>query len=264
MKFYWPLFPSIFNIVKISPWPLIISFRVLRLISEILFWWKFKNYNFLIFSLLIISYISFLWWRDITRESTYDGSHSFLTQQRIKIGILLLIFREVIFFSAFFWTFIHSRLSPTPELGINWPPLLVFPLNPFQIPFLNTLLLVSSGVTITWRHHSLINDGRKSFLRLLITIFLGLYFSYLQGFEYIQSRFSISDSVYGRIFFVATGFHGLHVIIGRIFLIICLIRINSNHFSPKHIIGFEIAIWYWHFVDVIWLFLFRLIYWWGN
>jgi cytochrome c oxidase subunit 3 len=172
---------------------------------------------------------------------------------------------EVLFFFRFFWAFFHRRLSPTIEIGIQWPPIGISPFNPFQVPLLNTIILLSSGFTVTWAHHAIIeNNFSQAWQRLTLTVILGVYFTILQGIEYWEARFSISDSVYGSTFFLATGFHGIHVIIGTTFLAVCLIRLNIKHFSINHHFGFEAAAWYWHFVDVVWLFLFITIYWWGS
>jgi cytochrome c oxidase subunit 3 len=204
----------------------------------------------------------YLWWRDVSRESTYQGFHRFVVQKGLKLGIILFILSEVLFFRRFFWTFFHRRLVPINEIGLNWPPFNVTPLNPFQVPLLNTCILLRSGVRVTWSHHALINNLKSAKLSLEVTIFLGVYFTFLQWFEYNDSSFCINDSIFGSTFFVATGFHGLHVIIGSIFLFFSLLRLVKNHFSQFHHLGYEIAIWYWHFVDVVWLFLFSIIYWW--
>ncbi len=206
--------------------------------------------------------ILYLWWRDVSRESTYQGFHNIFVQHGLKIGIIFFILSEVLFFRGFFWTFFHRSLSPISEIGLNWPPFNIFPLNPFQIPLLNTCILLSSGIRVTWSHHALINNYKSSKLSLFITIVLGVYFTFLQWFEYNDASFCINDSIFGSIFFVATGFHGTHVLIGSLFLLFSFIRMYYNHFSQYHHLGFEIAIWYWHFVDVVWLFLFSIIYWW--
>lgn len=171
-------------------------------------------------------------------------------------------FWSLIFFS-FFWAFFHSALSPNIEIGQLWPPLGIKSFNPLDIPLLNTIILISSGITITWSHHSILNKNFKErTLRLLLTITLGIYFTILQLIEYKEAPFTIADSIYGSTFFIATGFHGLHVIIGTLFLFFTLIRIQYLHFSSLHHFGFEAAAWYWHFVDVVWLFLYLSIYWW--
>lgn len=254
-----------FHLVDYSPWPLTGAIGALRATSGLVQW--FHQYNLQLFTIgnLIILLTIYQWWRDISREGAYQGLHTYPVALGLRWGIILFIVSEVFFFISFFWTFFHRRLSPTIELGNTWPPINIKPFNPFQIPLLNTTILLSSGISITWAHHGLI-EGNKSqtFQGLLLTVILGIYFSILQGYEYIEASFTISDSVYGSIFFLATGFHGCHVLIGTIFLFVCLIRLINNHFSSQHHFGFEAAAWYWHFVDVVWLFLYVSIYWWGN
>jgi cytochrome c oxidase subunit 3 len=233
------------------------------MILSIVLWFKEGDSLFFILSLIRIIIIAFLWWRDIIRESTIIGEHTKGIQNRLKLGIVLFILSEIIFFLAFFWAFFHNSLRPLVDRGIVWPPFSIISINPIRVPLFNTAILLSSGVTITWSHHSVVDNGYDGPAILITTIWLGLYFTLIQIFEYRISSFSISDSIYGRIFFVATGFHGLHVIIGSLFLIVCLVRIQLNHFSHIHHIGFELRIWYWHFVDVVWLFLFSTIYYWG-
>jgi heme/copper-type cytochrome/quinol oxidase subunit 3 len=181
------------------------------------------------------------------------------------MGMLLFILSEVMFFFAFFWAFFHASINPSPFIGGVWPPAFLSVLDPWKVPLLNTLLLLSSGATVTWAHHSIVFGSKtNAFLALVSTVFLASIFTLLQVFEYITSFFSISDSVYGSTFFMATGFHGFHVFVGTIFLFVCLIRLYFNHFTREHHFGFEAAAWYWHFVDVVWLFLFITIYWWGS
>lgn len=252
-----------FHLVTISPWPLLISFRLFNNLLNIVIW--FHNFNnILIISLLGTLLCIYQWWRDVIREATYQGHHTLKVYKSIRLGILLFIISELFFFLSFFWAYFHSSLAPSIEIGQFWPPKGIKVFNPLDIPLINTIILISSGLTITWSHHSLLNKNlfeRKK--RLLLTIILGIYFTILQGIEYINSSFTIADSIYGSTFFITTGFHGIHVIIGTLFLIICLIRIYLNHFSPLHHFGFEGATWYWHFVDVIWLFLYITIYWWS-
>jgi len=176
--------------------------------------------------------------------------------------MVLFIISEVFFFLSFFWGFFHNSLSPSIEIGLNWPPLGVNPFNPFQIPLLNTVVLLSSGVIITWSHHALIDNKisiRKT--RLLITLMLGIYFTFLQGIEYLEAFFCMSDSVFGSRFFLATGFHGIHVLVGSGFIIATIARIIKKIISKSHHFRFEAAAWYWHFVDVVWLFLYLRMYW---
>lgn len=224
-----------------------------------------KTYLIITTGAILILISSLQWWRDITREATLQGHHRIKVVYGIRWGILLFITSEVLFFFTFFWAFFHRRLSPAVEIGVQWPPIGVTSFNPLIIPLLNTLILLSSGVTITYSHHRIINNIiNKARIRLLITIILGLYFSLLQAWEYWTASFTIRDSVFGSTFFVTTGFHGLHVLIGSLFLATNLLRIVKTHFSIRHHFGFEAAIWYWHFVDVVWLFLYTSIYWWSN
>ena len=175
------------------------------------------------------------------------------------------MFQKLCFFQLFFWAFFHSSLAPTVELGCIWPPLGISVFSPWRVPLLNTLVLLLSGATITWAHYSiLINNAKEAILSLKITILLALFFTMLQVTEYIEATFRISDGVYGSTFFMATGFHGFHVIIGTIFISVSLYRFIQGHFTKEHHFGFEAAAWYWHFVDVVWLFLYLSMYWWGN
>lgn len=222
-----------------------------------------KNYNLLLLSTITLLLIIFQWWRDVSRERTYQGLHTSRVLNGLKIGILLFIISEVFFFISFFWTFFHSRLNPTIELGIIWPPKNIEVFDPFKVPLLNTIILLTSGISVTWSHHRLINNNYKQNInRLLITISLGIIFSLIQAFEYYEASFNISDSIYGSIFFLTTGFHGIHVLIGTIFLTVCFLRQLNFHLSKRHHFGFEAAIWYWHFVDIVWLFLYIFVYWW--
>lgn len=254
-----------YHIVNPSPWPLTGALSALLLTSGLVMWFHFNSAYLLLIGLATNTLTIYQWWRDIVREGTFQGHHTPIVQKGLRYGMVLFIISEVFFFSGFFWAFYHSSLAPTPELGGYWPPAGIIPLNPIEVPLLNTSVLLASGVSITWAHHSLMEGNRKQILQaLFITIFLGLYFTLLQASEYYETSFAISDGVYGSTFFMATGFHGLHVIIGSTFLIICFIRQLNFHFTSKHHFGFEAAAWYWHFVDVVWLFLYVSIYWWGS
>ena len=213
----------------------------------------------------MILYTMFVWWRDIIRESTYQGHHTTTVQAGLKSGMVLFIVSEIMFFLAFFWAFFHSSLAPTIEIGAVWPPKGIDVLNPWEIPFLNTVILLTSGATVTWAHHAIL-AGQKTqgMVSLAATIILAAIFTGFQVIEYIEAPFTITDGIYGSTFFMATGFHGFHVFIGTVFLFICLLRLNANQFSTHQHFGFEAAAWYWHFVDVVWLFLFVAIYWWGG
>nr|QRZ02802.1 cytochrome c oxidase subunit III [Papio anubis] len=254
-----------YHMVKPSPWPLTGALSAFLLTSGLIMWFHFYSAALLTLSLLTNALTMYQWWRDIIRESTYQGHHTMPVQKSLRYGMTLFIISEVFFFAGFFWAFYHSSLAPTPRLGCHWPPTGITPLNPLEVPLLNTSVLLASGVTITWAHHSLMSGSRKQTIQaLLITILLGTYFTLLQISEYFEAPFTISDGIYGSTFFIATGFHGLHVIIGSTFLLTCLIRQLFYHFTSSHHFGFEAATWYWHFVDVIWLFLYISIYWWGS
>jgi len=205
------------------------------------------------------------WWRDIGVESGLLGLHTKLVEVGLRYGIKLFIASEVLFFARFFWAFFHARLSPNVEVGGVWPPVGIFPFNKFGVPLLNTATLLRSGARVTWAHHATqLGNHTSGFQGLVITVALGGYFTFLQGIEYVESPFSIADGSYGRTFFLATGFHGIHVIIGSTFILVCLLRLHLAKISPSHHIGLIAAIWYWHFVDVVWLFLYFSIYWWGR
>nr|AUT77305.1 cytochrome c oxidase subunit 3 [Polyrhachis dives] len=252
-----------FHLVSLSPWPIIISFSLFNNLISTIMWFHKMNYLILI-SLPCTILCMYLWWRDILRESTYQGFHTYFVYLGLRLGMILFIISEIFFFISFFWAYFHSSLAPAMEIGQLWPPMGITPFNPYDIPLLNTIILVSSGLSITWTHHAIINKNfKESYMSLIMTIMLGFYFSILQFFEYYESPFTISDSIYGSSFFIATGFHGIHVIIGTSFLLISLYRLVNLHFSSYHHFGFEAAAWYWHFVDVIWLFLYISIYWWS-
>nr|ARH54837.1 cytochrome c oxidase subunit 3 [Tropiphorus elevatus] len=254
-----------FHLVDPSPWPLLGALSTFSMLMGLIKWFHLHNSNLLYFSLLINISIMYQWWRDIVRESTFQGLHTYKVTSGMRWGMILFITSEVFFFLAFFWSFLHSSLSPSIELGLNWPPKGIQPFNPLEIPLLNTLILLSSGLTVTWAHHSIMENNYNQALQSLgLTVILGLYFTLLQMYEYMEATFTIADSVYGSTFFMTTGLHGLHVIIGSSFLFVCFMRLFYNHFSNSHHFGFEAAAWYWHFVDMVWLFLYILIYWWGS
>nr|YP_009918085.1 cytochrome c oxidase subunit III [Serratella sp. Yunnan-2018]QLP88987.1 cytochrome c oxidase subunit III [Serratella sp. Yunnan-2018] len=254
-----------FHLVDQSPWPLTGAIGAMSTLSGLVQWFHFYNTNLLFLGLTITLLTMIQWWRDVTREGTFQGLHTHIVTLGLRWGMILFIVSEVFFFISFFWAFFHSSLSPTIELGSIWPPMGISPFNPLQIPLLNTAILLASGVTVTWAHHALMEGNYSQGLQgLFFTVLLGVYFTILQGYEYMEAPFCIADAVYGSSFFMATGFHGLHVIIGTTFLAACLYRHYFEHFSPNHHFGFEAAAWYWHFVDVVWLFLYISIYWWGS
>uniref|UniRef100_A0AB39A5Y8 Cytochrome c oxidase subunit 3 n=1 Tax=Senometopia prima TaxID=3234324 RepID=A0AB39A5Y8_9MUSC len=254
-----------FHLVDYSPWPLTASIGAMTTVTGMVKWFHQFDSSLFLLGNLITMLTVYQWWRDVSRESTYQGLHTNKVITGLQWGMILFILSEIFFFISFFWAFFHSSLSPSMELGIMWPPMGITPFNPFQIPLLNTVILLTSGITVTWAHHSLMESNHSQATQgLFFTVILGIYFTILQAYEYIEAPFTIADSTYGSTFFMATGFHGLHVLIGTTFLLICLIRHLKNHFSKIHHFGFEAAAWYWHFVDIVWLFLYVSIYWWGG
>nr|YP_009227503.1 cytochrome c oxidase subunit III [Poodytes punctatus]AGI50982.1 cytochrome c oxidase subunit III [Poodytes punctatus] len=254
-----------YHIVDPSPWPILGATAALLTASGLTMWFHCNTPYLLIIGLTSTLLVMFQWWRDIVRESTFQGHHTPTVQKGLRYGMVLFIMSEAFFFLGFFWAFFHSSLAPTPELGGQWPPVGIKPLDPMDVPLLNTAILLASGVTVTWAHHSITEARRKqAIFALTLTVLLGFYFTGLQAMEYYEAPFSIADGVYGSTFFVSTGFHGLHVIIGTTFLLVCLLRLIKYHFTSNHHFGFEAAAWYWHFVDVVWLFLYIAIYWWGS
>jgi cytochrome c oxidase subunit 3 len=256
-----------FHLVDPSPWPFISAMSAFMLtFGGVLYMHGYAGGSFLWkFGLSMILFMMFCWWRDIVREGTFEGQHTNSVQAGLKMGMILFIASEVMFFVAFFWAFFHSSFNPSPAIGGVWPPAFIATLDPWKIPLLNTILLLSSGASVTWAHHSIIlGDKFQACVALIVTIVLAVIFTGLQGYEYMSAPFTISDSVYGSTFYMATGFHGFHVFVGTCFLAVCLGRLYYNHFTREHHFGFEAAAWYWHFVDVVWLFLFITIYWWGS
>jgi len=258
-----------FHIVDPSPWPFLISLLVgiplpigaVMFMHEQMFGFYLLVVNFFV----LILFLS-LWWYDVITEGTFQGKHTRLVQDGLRLGFVLFIISEVMFFVSFFWAFFHSSLAPAVQIGSIWPPLGIAVFDPFGIPLANTFILLTSGMTITAAHHNILNSESesKTIHAVIVTIILAVAFTCFQIFEYMESEFVISDGIYSSIFFIATGFHGFHVLVGTIFLIVTLFRLIRGHFSTSHHIGFEASAWYWHFVDVVWLFLFVVVYWWGG
>ena len=255
-----------FHLVDPSPWPLMASLGALAMTSgTVLFMHNYHGGTVLVQTgVVIIVFVMFTWWRDVIREATFEEHHNAAVQRGLRLGMILFIVSEIMFFFAFFWAFFHSSLAPVFNIGGVWPPEAITIMQASGIPLTNTILLVSSGATVTWAHHA-IRGGAKNhtLLGLIFTIILASIFTGLQGLEYIEAPFDISDSVYGSCFYMTTGFHGFHVFIGTCCLIVSLWRVVLNHYTITHHFGLESAIWYWHFVDVVWLFLFAAVYWWG-
>lgn len=255
-----------FHLVNPSFWPLLASVSAFCLTLGTSMW--MHDYvgggYFLILGVASLLFTMIVWWGDVIDESL-QGCHTSMVQNGIRMGVVLFIVSEVMFFFAFFWGFFHSALAPTVEIGCGWPPLGIEAFHPFQVPLLNTAILLLSGATITWSHQALIaNALEEATAGLVMTILLAGVFTVVQVIEYIEAPFTISDGAYGTTFYSTTGLHGLHVFIGTIFLVVCLFRHLLGHFTPTHHVGYEAAIWYWHFVDAVWIFLYVFVYVWGN
>lgn len=255
-----PLLP-----LQTSFWPLLVSLNLFSLFRITVFYINLKvSFLRLSFTLLSLMLVCRLWWKDINIESNL-GYHTHKLEIRMRIGIIFFILSEIFFFISFFWAFYDASLVPTLEVGLYWPPKGIHTLSMYSVPLLNTILLLRRGLTVTWAHHSILNNYYlKRIISLFLTIILGLYFMFMQYEEYIESMFSIRDRVYGSTFFITTGFHGFHVILGTFFLIASNIILSLGRLTKTHHFSFEFAAWYWHFVDVVWLFLFISIYWWGR
>ena len=254
-----------YHLVDESPWPVIARVSGAGLTFGLVKWFHSQSVHLILIRLIILMLVIIQWWRDVSREGRLQGLHTKVVELGLRWGIVLFITSEVFFFLSFFWAFFHRRLRTNVELGRVWPPTGIRTFNPFGVPLLNTLILLSSGVRVTWAHHAIIEGNfNQAKTSLLLTIILGLYFTMLQGIEYYEARFNIRDSVYGSTFYIATGFHGLHVIVGTTFLLVCILRLTGGKFRASHHFGFEAAAWYWHFVDVVWLFLYICVYWWGG
>lgn len=256
-----------YHLVDPSPWPLIAALGGFMFTSGlVLYMHKFiGGWNLLMTGLALILYVMYTWWRDVVREATFEDQHTIVVQKGLRLGMVLFIASEVMFFFAFFWAFFHSSIAPVHNIGGVWPPKAITTINTYTIPLTNTFILLTSGAAVTWAHHALLaRSKRHTIIALIFTVLLAMIFTGFQGFEYVNAPFNISDGVYGSCFYMATGFHGFHVFIGTLALLVSLIRIVLNHFTNKHHFGFESAIWYWHFVDVVWLFLFINVYWWSS
>ena len=256
-----------FHLVDPSPWPLFSSLAAfVSTLGGVMYMHAYTGGGIMLFfGISMIIYAMFVWWRDVVREATYEGYHTLPVQVSLRYGMLLFIVSEIMFFLAFFWAFFHSSLAPTVEIGAVWPPKGIQVLNPWEVPFLNTVILLCSGAAVTWAHHAILAGYRRqAIIGLVLTVGLAIFFTGFQAYEYLEAPFTISDGVYGSTFFLSTGFHGFHVIVGTLFLALCLFRLLAYHFTKKHHFGFEAAAWYWHMVDVVWLFLFVCIYYWGG
>ncbi len=254
-----------YHLVDPSPWPLVGAVAAGITVLGIIFVAHYGSYVTLAVGLAMVLATMFLWWRDVLRESRTAGIHTPVVRLGLRYGMTLFIASEVMFFVGFFWAYFHFALYPEHVLGVanpSWPPPGIHTFDPFHFPLLNTMILLLSGCTITWAHHALIEgDRRHLVMGLGLTILLGLSFTAFQAVEYSSAPFKFDGGgVYPSVFFLATGFHGFHVIVGTCFLVVCWFRARQGQFTPQRHFGFEAAAWYWHFVDVVWLFLFVAIY----
>ena len=277
-----------YHLLNPSPWPLVGSIGGLVLAIGFVVWKKglfgldAGNLWVMAAGFAIVGYSMLGWWRDVIKESR-NGEHTPVVQIGLRYGMILFIASEILFFAAFFWMFFEMALfsdirttSAIEEVRTaweTWPPAGVETLDPFHLPLVNTLILLLSGTTVTWAHHALQVGNRKAVRTgLILTVLLGVLFTAVQVYEYYEivhenlffNDEAAASKLYGSIFFMATGFHGFHVAVGTIFLLVCLIRVMAGQFTPTKHFGFEAAAWYWHFVDVVWLFLFLFVYVWGG
>ena len=261
--------PHPYHLVRPSIWPLmgalaaglLATMMVLFMHKEKLAGIDFGIYG-PILGLIAVCVCMYGWWKTIVKEAVEEKAHSEVVKIGFRYGMLLFIASEVMFFVAFFWAFFNAALYP---VGGAWPPEGVSTIPPFDLPLLMTMILLLSGCTVTWAHHAIIEGDTKAAAKALgITVGLGIFFLCFQVYEYGHAPFGFKDGVFSSAFFMATGFHGFHVLVGTIFLAVCWIRTAKGHFTPESHFGFEAAAWYWHFVDIVWLFLFVAVYWWGG
>jgi len=260
-----------YHILPPDIWPIIGAFSALTMFTGLVFSMHKMagGTGILAAGVLGVALTFFSWWRNVIKEA-HEGYHTPVVQLHQRYGMILFIASEVMFFVGWFWAFFDFSLFPSKiaieVIGGQWPPKAIKEvMNAFDLPLLNTLILLCSGTTLTWAHHALIHGNRTDLKRgLWATILLGMLFTSIQAYEYAHAPFPFGHNTYGSSFYMATGFHGFHVICGTIFLIVCLVRTYQNDFTPRQHFGFEAAAWYWHFVDVVWLFLFVAIYVWGN
>ena len=264
-----------YHLVDPSPWPVVGSAALLLLTlgAAMSMHSITGGPALLVAGFGLVLFTMYVWWRDVVREAHIDKVHTSAVRHGLRMGMALFILSEVMFFFAFFWAFFNAsiypvlpleELWPATESGI-WPPAGITPLETWDLPFINTLILLLSGTTVTWAHHALLHGDRKGLIQgLWVTVLLGISFTALQAYEYGHAMFGFTDGIFASTFYMATGFHGLHVLIGTIFLAVQLVRAHKNQLTTEHHLGFEFAAWYWHFVDAVWLFLFVFVYWWGG
>jgi len=273
-----------YHLVNPSPWPAVGGAAAFILAIGAVNWMHGGTWAIMALGFALVLYVMFMWWRDVIAEA-HGGDHTPVVSLHLRYGMIMFIASEVMFFVAWFWAFFDASLFSGEAIqqarglatGGVWPPAPVVDgvvnptmiFDPWHLPLVNTLILLTSGTTVTWAHHALLNNDRQGLKwGLVATVALGALFTSVQAYEYAHAAFAFSrdngGNIYGSTFFMATGFHGFHVLIGTIFLLVCLFRAMKGHFTPTQHFGFEAAAWYWHFVDVVWLFLFACVYVWAS
>ncbi|WP_126976861.1 cytochrome c oxidase subunit 3 [Frigidibacter oleivorans] len=258
-----------YHILAPSIWPFLASIGAFLMLTGAVLFMKGTTPWLFFIGLVLVLYVMYGWWGDTIREN-FAGDHTPVVRIGLRYGFILFIMSEVMFFSAWFWSFFKHALYPMSAnypatIGV-WPPEGIETFDPWHLPLINTLILLCSGMACTWAHHALVHENnRKDMVQgLALAVGLGALFTFFQAYEYSHAAFGFAGNIYGANFFMATGFHGFHVIVGTIFLFVCMMRAMRGHFTPDSHVGFEAAAWYWHFVDVVWLFLFAAVYIWGG
>ena len=258
-----------YHILHPSLWPFMGAVSGFIMLFGAVLWMHGVTWIMFAMGAVGVAYVMFAWWADVVKESQI-GDHTPVVRIGLRYGFIMFIMSEVMFFAAWFWSFFKHAMYPmgpqSPAVDGVWPPAGIEAFDPWQLPLSNTLVLLCSGAAATWAHHALVHENNRRDMAngLIIAILLGVLFTIFQAYEYSHAAFGFSGNIYGANFFMATGFHGAHVIIGTIFLFVCYLRLRAGHFTHEKHIGFEAAAWYWHFVDVVWLFLFGAIYIWGS
>ncbi|MFL2775269.1 MAG: cytochrome c oxidase subunit 3 [Paracoccaceae bacterium] len=258
-----------YHILNPSLWPFIGAVAAFVMLFGAVLFFHGNGPWLLLIGFVGVLYVMFGWWADTVTENK-EGDHTPVVLIGLRYGFILFIMSEVMFFAAWFWSFFKHAMYPmsdqSPIVDGIWPPVGIETFDPWHLPLINTLILLCSGAAATWAHHALVHENNRKDIKngLILAILLGGIFTVFQAYEYSHAAFGFSGNIYGANFFMATGFHGFHVIVGTIFLFICLMRTLRGHFSPESHLGFEAAAWYWHFVDVVWLFLFAAVYVWGG
>lgn len=260
-----------YHILNPSIWPLLGAIGGFTMLFGAVLWMQQITPFLFFIGLAVVLYVMFAWWSDVVTESSV-GDHTSVVRLGLRYGFILFIMSEIMFFSAWFWSFFKHAIYPMDPDGMSpavdgvWPPVGIETLDPWQLPLINTLILLCSGAAATWAHHALAHENNRKDVAagLILAVLLGILFTGFQIYEYSHAAFGFSGNIYGANFFMATGFHGFHVLVGTIFLFVCYMRLRAGHFTPERHVGFEAAVWYWHFVDVVWLFLFAAVYVWGG